>query len=153
MESKRLPWFRRAATAFVFGLNTATLLFVVTALPFAIYLYSAGGRDLSLFVFGCFPIAAATITLAGLTFVLPNLVEGNELRFPLNFTLPTVYGGLELIMSHVMATLRPPIALIGEEARVDQFWGQDGFLVAFWFDQVIALTIAIALRNRRERSN
>lgn len=150
MVSKRLAWIRRAVAAFVFGLNTASLLFVSATLFFALWLFSNGARELSPFVLGCFPSAAATICLAGLSFLLPNLVGGLDFRFPLNLTLPTVFCGLTVLMSRLMATLRPPLALIGEAPRVDQVWNNPTFLFICWLGQVAVMTVAARFWKKKE---
>lgn len=137
--------------SFLFGLNTASQLFTVTAVPFVLFLLANGVRALPAFVIGCFPVAAAAVVFAIVTLLVPGLVAGNKLRFPLNLTLPVVYVGLILVMSEVMATLRTPVALLGEEPRIDQFWSMPLVLVLTFVVQVVALTVSASLAGRKER--
>lgn len=150
MEPSKPPLLKRALASFLFGLNTSSLLFTVTAVPFVLVLLAGGVRTLPAFVIGCFPIASAAVAFAIVCLMVPGLVFGNKLRFPLNFTLPVVYVGLILVMSEVMGSLRTPVAMLGDEPRVDQFWSMPLALFVTLVVQIGALSLASAINRRKE---
>jgi hypothetical protein len=102
--------------------------------------------------FACFPLAVAGLILAVLAFFVPSLVAGNRLQFPLNFTLPTVYCGLVLLSTQLMANVRPPIALIGESPRIDQVWARPDILGTAWLVQIVCMSFSTVIGNRKQEA-
>ena len=149
MDSPVQPWFKRAIAAWVFAASTAGFLFIVTFVPFVALLYAKGVRGIESYSFSCFPLAMAGLLFAVTAFLVPSLVAGNKTLFPLNFTLPTVYCALVLLSSQFMATVSPPIALIGESARIDQVWTRPDFLAAAWIVQVACMSFSTVRASRK----
>lgn len=148
MSAPVQPWYKRAIAAWVFGASTAGYLFIVTLVPFVGLLYGRGVQSLPSYSFACFPLAAGGMALSVLTFLVPALVSGTKLQFPLNFTLPAVYCGLIFVSSQFMGDIRPSIALLGESSRLDQVWSRPDFLVSAFLVQVVCLTFSMYFSSR-----
>ena len=151
MDSPAQPWYKRVLAAWAFSASVSGLLFAVTALPCINLLYKQGQTSMAAYSFACFPLASAGLLLTVLAVLVPSLVNGNAMRFPLNLTLPSLYSGLVALSSLLMANFMPSIALLGDTPRTDQLWGRTDFLGTAWFVQVACTSSWAAISDRKRK--
>ena len=147
----KFPRIKRSIESGLFGSGVASTLFLLDAVPLSVWLVSNNLRNPFVLAFGSFPPACASVALMGLCCAFPDLVAGHKVRFPLNVTLPAVYSCLTVMTSHVLAMFRTPMALIGEEARIDQIWRRWDIVALAWFVQTCVLSVVAWLQSRREK--
>lgn len=149
MQPARVPWWKRSLVGLTRGSNVGSLLFALTAAPLCAWLYGRGVRDLFVFSLACLPFALSVLLFVVVCALVPALIDGRSTGFPLNVTLPLVYCSFVFVVAQVLATLRPPIALIGEEPRVDQLAGRPDLLGIGFVLQFVGLTLSAGLSREK----
>lgn len=121
-------------------LQTAATLFAVAAAFGLVRLRQLGlsGREPTVVILAL-PISATLLYVLA-AFSIPSLLASRSLRFPLNLTLPVVFGALTLASVVLWTTTGSAAFQVPEALQVAKVWSQAGTLATVAIAQSLALT-------------
>jgi hypothetical protein len=86
--------------------------------------------------------AFASILFLLVAMVFPNLLAPKRLVFPLNVTLPPVYGALVLLTVMLFTSTGNSLVVPYDKLRAATFWANPWVLVLVTLGQILCLTFA-----------
>lgn len=143
-------WLARSAAAWPVGMSAMAMIFLIAFFASAAQVLVAGSTSPIVFVLAAADPAYAAIALLSLVVLCPSVFTVGTLKFPLNWTLPTLF--IAFVLAVKWTRTEDPVATrIAEDVvRIDAIWLDARFLTAVWVAQVIVLTLVGRAEGQRQ---